>query len=108
MEDRDFVTVDLGDGVTVLAEVDVADPEADVSITDRLPFEDVGKAIDAISQRMLESVRRAKPRKATVEFGVAVGVEAGQLTALLVKGQGTATLKIMLEWTPGEQPETGP
>jgi hypothetical protein len=30
--------------------------------------------------------------------GLGVGVEAGQLTALLVKGSGKANLKITLTW----------
>jgi hypothetical protein len=40
------------------------------------------------------------PSKATVTFGIDVAVEPGQLTAMLVKGGGNATLEITLEWEP--------
>jgi hypothetical protein len=39
-----------------------------------------------------------RPDRGTVEFGIDVGVESGALTALVVKGTGTATLKVTLEW----------
>jgi hypothetical protein len=45
------------------------------------------------------SGRYLKPHKASVEFGLEVALEAGQLTALLVKGSGTSNLKITLEWS---------
>jgi hypothetical protein len=96
--ERRLVTVDLGDGNTILAEVEVVDPEANISIVDKVPFAEVTKSIDAITQQVLSALRRAKPQKATVEFGLAIGAEAGQLTSLLVKGKGDATLKITLEW----------
>ena len=41
---------------------------------------------------------KVKPAKASVELGLEVGLEAGQLTALLVKGSGKANLKITLTW----------
>ena len=50
---------------------------------------------------MSEALARVKPDHATVEFGVDASVEAGGLTALIVKGTGSATLKITLEWGSG-------
>ena len=47
---------------------------------------------------MLTTLQKVKPRAASVEFGLEIGIESGQLTALLVKGTGTANLKITLEW----------
>ncbi len=49
-------------------------------------------------RRLLWAKQRVGPSKGSVEFGVEVGVEAGQLTALIVKGSGTANLKIALHW----------
>jgi Trypsin-co-occurring domain 1 len=51
--------------------------------------------------RIVGALEAAKPEKATVEFGIDVGVESGQLTSMLVKGTGTATIKVTLEWTGG-------
>jgi hypothetical protein len=44
------------------------------------------------------ALKKVKPKKASVEFGLEVAVESGKLTTLLVKGTGTANLKIALEW----------
>jgi hypothetical protein len=41
---------------------------------------------------------KVKPKKASVEFSLKVGVESGKLTSLLVKGTGEGNLKITLEW----------
>jgi hypothetical protein len=104
---RELVPVELGDGRTVLVEVRTGSESAeeDVSALGKLPWDDVEESIDAITKRIQAAVQRAKPRKATVEFGLDIGIEAGQLTSLLVKGSGAATLTITLEW---EQRETDP
>lgn len=39
-----------------------------------------------------------KPDKFSVKLGLQIGVESGQLTALIVKGTGTANLEITMEW----------
>jgi hypothetical protein len=82
----------------VQIEVRSTDPEVDVGIGDVLSFEGLAKSIEAITQSMNAVLQRVEPRRASVEFGVDVGVESGGLTALIVKGTGAATLKITLEW----------
>jgi hypothetical protein len=99
MDDREIVTVDFGDDRKILVEARTdGDPEADVGVGDLLKFDRVVETIDAVSESVLEAIKRAAPKKASVEFGVDVGVESGGLTSMLVKGTGTATLKITLEW----------
>jgi hypothetical protein len=44
------------------------------------------------------SYSTVQPSKATVEFGIELGIEPGKLTALLVQGTSKANLKINLEW----------
>jgi hypothetical protein len=98
-EQRELVPVDLGDDQTVFVEVRVpADSEEDVSALGKLPFKQIADSIDAITQQVQAALERAKPKRATVEFGLDIGVESGQLTSLLVKGTGTATITITLEW----------
>jgi hypothetical protein len=63
-----------------------------------LPFERVTSAITDIAQAMTGALEKAKPRRSQVEFGIEIAVEAGQLTALIVKGGGTASLTVTLEW----------
>lgn len=61
-------------------------------------FSAVTDAIEGIAQTIVSTLQKVKPRAASVEFGLEIGLESGQLTALLVKGTGTANLKITLEW----------
>ncbi len=61
-------------------------------------FDGVIGAIEGIAMAVQQALVKVKPKKATVELGLEVGVEAGQLTALLVKGSGKANLKISLTW----------
>lgn len=78
-------------------EIAIPSGEQDVAFGG-LSFNDVTDAIEGISTSLLQSLKKVRPRKATVEFGVEITAESGQLTALLVKGGGHATLKVILEW----------
>jgi NTP-dependent ternary system trypsin peptidase co-occuring protein len=98
-DDRELVPVELGDDRTVLVEVRRGSSgEEDVSALGRLPWDDIGDSIDAVTGKVQAALARAKPRRATVEFGLDIGLESGQLTSVLVKGSGSATLTITLEW----------
>lgn len=100
MEDQALVKATLGDDQAIQIEVrPTGDPEADVGIFgETLSFQGFVDSLEAIASSVTSALRSAKPDRATVEFGLDVGVESGGLTALLVKGTGTATLKITLEW----------
>ena len=93
-----LVKVDLGDGRVVAVEALNVRPDQPVGIGDVLSFDGVERSIEAIAARMTAALDRVKPDRASVEFGIDVGVESGALTALVVKGTGTATLKVTLEW----------
>jgi hypothetical protein len=62
-------------------------------------FGDVSGTIESLARELQQTIERVKPKKAAVKFGLELGVESGQLTALLVKGSGKANLEISLEWT---------
>ena len=98
METRtEIVPVQLSSGHTVQIEATVQSREEDVAFG--VPtIEGLSESIEGLSQSILEGLKRIQPKKATVEFGLAVGLEAGKLTALLVKGTGTATINVTLEW----------
>ncbi|MDB9316232.1 MULTISPECIES: CU044_2847 family protein [Cyanophyceae] len=53
--------------------------------------EDVAGTLKDISETV-------KPDKFSVKLGLQIGVESGELTALIVKGTGTANLEITMEW----------
>ena len=59
---------------------------------------EIRDAIEGVTQLVTESLANAKPKSASVEFGIEVGLESGQITALLVKGDTKANLKITLNW----------
>lgn len=71
--------------------------EEDVALT-VFPFKEVTDKIESIAGAVIGTLKKVKPQSASVEFGVEMVVESGQLTALLVKGTGTANLKITLQW----------
>jgi hypothetical protein len=54
--------------------------------------EDVAGTLKDISETV-------KPDKFSVKLGLQIGVESGELTALIVKGTGTANLEITMEWS---------
>ena len=64
-----------------------------------MKFSNVTDAIEKVSKRIIEALRNANPDKASVEFGFQMGVEAGELAAMIVKGTADCNLKVTLEWT---------
>ena len=68
------------------------------SVKEALAGDNIQGAIEGIAETVIGALQKVSPRKATVEFGLEVGLESGNLTALWVKGTGKANLKITLEW----------
>ena len=76
--------------------------DADVAfrpMSDALNSDHIESAIEGIGAIVLNAMTKLSPDKATVEFGLEVGLESGKLTALWVKGTGKANLKVTLEWS---------
>lgn len=97
----EIIKAELADGSTLHIQATVLGGEEEVNFT--LPsFTEVTNAIEGIAAALVTTLQKVKPRKASVEFGLEVALEAGHLTALLVRGTGTSNLKITLEW--GESP----
>lgn len=59
----------------------------------------ITSSIEQVSHDVLDAVRRAGPSKATVELGFGLAVESGQVVALLGKGRGEASIRVILEWS---------
>ena len=96
-EKQTFVPLKVDDTTTVFLEGVVLDPEEDVSFEEG-EFKKITDSIEAVAKKLSESIRKAKPQKASVEFSVEVGIESGVLTTLIAKGTGTSTFKVTLEW----------
>ena len=56
------------------------------------------EVLQEIVGELKETLDKVKPDKAAVKFGVEMAVEAGALTAMIVKGTGKGNLEITLEW----------
>jgi hypothetical protein len=96
----DTVSAKLEDGTIVKVQVAATGGRQDVAGGQVPNFKDVSKAIEGLVAAVATPIHKAMPSKATVTFGIDVAVEPGQLTAMLVKGGGNATLEITLEWEP--------
>ncbi len=90
------VPVKLPGGTVIKVEVEQTGRE-DVAF-DVKSFKQVTDALEEITEAFAETLKKTKPDKATVKFGMELAVEAGQLTAVIVKGSGKANLEITLEW----------
>jgi hypothetical protein len=89
----------LADGTTMYVEVVRTAGYSKVSAGGELPtFDSVAKSIEAIGTVLGDTMKKLKPKKATLSFGIEVQMEAGKLTALICKGSGKANLNIALEW----------
>lgn len=95
-DQTDKIPVQLPNGKKVLVEVAQVGPE-EVAF-DAQPFTEVTEALEGIVEALAIPLQKTMPDKASVKFGLELAVEAGQLTAAIVKGSGKANLEITLEW----------
>lgn len=102
-DNTEFVRVTLADpGMTSVNtfSIEVVPMGGETRISnDGYSFEDFAASLEALTRKLHDTIKKIEPTKASIEFGIEVGVEAGKLTALLVKGSGKANLKVILEWS---------
>jgi hypothetical protein len=96
------VPAKLPNGVIVHVQAAGFGGEQDIAAHD-YAFETATTAIEGVAEALAGTLKRVQPQKASVEFELDFSVEAGQLTALFVKGSGSGTLKITLEWANAKQ-----
>lgn len=58
----------------------------------------VTDAIRALGDQLTRAVKAIEPDQFSIEFGFEFKVEQGGLVALLVRGGGTASVTVTLEW----------
>ena len=94
--ERVILQVELENGVEMHVE---ATPigEQQVSLS-KLPFRKVKDSIEVIAKEVSEAIQSIQPDKASIKFGVEIGVQSDGLTALLAQGSSKANLEITLEW----------
>lgn len=95
-----IVQTQLKDGTIVKFEATNMGGEENVSSSKKLfSFDEVSGSIEGIAKSLVETFKKVAPDKASIEFGVEIAVESGNLTALIVKGAATGNLKVTLEWS---------
>ncbi|SRR5579875_417954 len=104
VEPREIVPTKLPNGAILHIETPVFEGKEKVGISLH-NFDEVTHVLEGIAQSIATTMKKVKPRKATVEFGLEIALKSGQLTTLLVEGSGTSNLKVTLEW--GETEDTG-
>jgi Trypsin-co-occurring domain 1 len=97
----EVVAIQLESGQVIHAEATVVGRQEEDVADIKVPktIDGLTSAIEGVAQAVLAALGKVQPEKGSVEFGVEIGVESGQLTALLVKGSGSASIKVALEWS---------
>jgi Na+/H+-translocating membrane pyrophosphatase len=54
--------------------------------------------LEGMSVAVKSALAKSAPDRVSVEFGLELAVKSGALTAMLVAGEGNASLKVTLEW----------
>jgi hypothetical protein len=95
-----IIPVELSDGTIVKIEVTPIG-EQRIAFQSR-PFKEATTAIRSITAEVAGMLREVQgeiqPDKVSVKIGLEIAIEAGQLTALIVKGASKANFEISMEW----------
>jgi hypothetical protein len=93
------IPVVLPNGAHVRISGTLGSPTGERDVSFKMPsFEKVAQIVEGIGDSLHAVGEKLKPSKLTVEFGLEIKVESGELTALLVKGEGTSHLTVEFEW----------
>ncbi|WP_414578581.1 CU044_2847 family protein [Anabaena sp. CCY 9402-a] len=91
-----IISLELADGTNIKVE---ATPIGErKGVLQSQDFHQVTTAIESLTKEISETLQKVKPDRATVKFGIEIGIESGKLTPLIVKGVSTANFEITLEW----------
>ncbi len=103
IETQQLVRAELSEGLYLYIEASPVGPASDrQDVADRtrqFPFKQITDSVEAIAREFATALNRARPTKATIQFGCELAAEPGQLVVMLVKGTAKANLTITLEWT---------
>jgi hypothetical protein len=98
-----FLSAKLDDNTIIRIEATQVDDEVVgegyIASVELPSFQQVTDTIKSIAKSFESVWKEVQPSKASVEFGIEVGFEPGNLTALLVKGSGKGLFTISLEWS---------
>ncbi|MBE9210692.1 hypothetical protein IQ244_30155 [Nostoc sp. LEGE 06077] len=91
-----IITVELADGTNIKIEATpIGDRKPNIQVRQ---FSEFTTPLEALITEIAESLNKVKPDKASIKFGIDIGIESGKLTPVLVKGNDAGNLEITLEW----------
>lgn len=93
-----IIQVRLDEKTIINVEAENLGGEEYVAVGHLPDFNQISSTIETIAKAVVTMLQKIGPHKGSVEFGLQIAVEAGNVTALLVKGSSEASLKITLEW----------
>ena len=97
--DRSIVEVELPNGATALVQaVDTGGGAVKATRPGKSDISAVMGVLEGISAAIKSALVKAAPDRVSVEFGLELAIRSGALTAMLVGGEGNASLKVTLEW----------
>jgi hypothetical protein len=97
-DDTIIIPATLPNGTVVRIQARRLGGREQVGITTQL-FSDLTDSIQGIVEGLAETLKQAKPKKATIQFGIEASIESGKLVAILCNGEAKANLKMTLEWS---------
>ena len=93
------ITVKLDDTTTIQFETTVPRGEQDISDTKMvMEYEKFSMSVEKIASKTLEPLKKLEAKKVTLKMGLALGIESGGITAMIVKGTGKANMEVTIEW----------
>jgi Trypsin-co-occurring domain 1 len=101
MADRVVTARTPGGQLVALPVVDLPSESGEELVADVGAVPDLAPAIAAIedfSAALRQAVAAVAPRKATVEFSLAFGLQPGRVIALFVDAKAEGAVKVTLEW----------
>ncbi len=92
-----IIEVEGKNGQIIHVEVRQLGGEYDVASSE-YKFSDIIDQIEWVSAEMQNVIKSVSPDKATIEFGVELGLKSNKLMALLVDASAKGNFKVALEW----------
>lgn len=94
----EIVPVKLDNNSKIFIQILRKSGDEDVAFSE-LAFSNIMKSVPDIAGALYKAVDAISPQKVSIEFGLSMGIESGQLTTILVQGTGSANVVIKMEWT---------
>lgn len=93
------VSVKLDENTTVQFETSVQRGEQNISDKKmHMEYEKFSLSVEKIASQTIEPLKKLQAKKVTLKMGLALGLESGGLTAMIVKGTGKANMEVTIEW----------